>query len=69
MSRMKESKRDELPKSDFGLPSERKYPMPDASHAADAKARATQQEKKGTITAAQRSQIDKKANQKLEKDK
>lgn len=39
--------------------------MPDASHAANAKARATQQEAKGNITPAQKAQIDRKANAKL----
>ena len=53
------------PASTFGLPGERKYPMPDASHAANAKARATQQEHAGHITPAQKAEIDAKANAKL----
>jgi hypothetical protein len=64
-AKLKETKREALPQSDFGLPGERKYPMPDASHAANAKARATQQEKKGNITPAQKSEIDTKADQRL----
>jgi hypothetical protein len=55
------------PKKDFGLPGERKYPMPDKSHAANAKARASQQEAKGKITTAQKSKIDMKADAKLGK--
>ena len=34
-------KRDALPASAFGLPAERKYPMPDESHARNALARAS----------------------------
>jgi hypothetical protein len=67
--KLKETKRDALPRSDFGLPCERKYPMPDASHATNAKARATQQEKKGNITPAQKAEIDAKADRKLGKGK
>lgn len=45
----------------FGLPSQRKYPMPDKSHAANAKARASQQVGK-SITPSQKATIDRKAN-------
>jgi hypothetical protein len=54
--------RAKLPKSTFGMPGQRKYPMPDRSHAANAKARATQQLHKGNISAAQRAAIFAKAN-------
>lgn len=64
---MKAAKRNSLPSSDFGLPGERKYPMPDRSHAANAKARAAQQVKAGNITPAQKAKIDRKANAKLGK--
>ncbi len=46
----------------FGLPSKRKYPMPDHSHAANAKARATQMVKKGKLSAASAAKIRAKAN-------
>jgi hypothetical protein len=49
-----EKKRDSLKSSQFGLPEEKKYPMPDKSHARNAKARASQQKKKGTITASEK---------------
>lgn len=62
---MKAAKRNALPSSKFGLPDERKYPMPDKSHAANAKARASQQRKAGNITPAQEAKIDRKANEKL----
>ncbi len=56
------SKRKKLPKSDFGMPGERKYPMPDRAHAANAKARASQMVKKGKLSAASKAKIDAKAN-------
>ena len=40
MADLTETKRNDLSKKTFGLPSERKYPMPDKSHARNAKARA-----------------------------
>jgi hypothetical protein len=52
----KGQKREALPQSEFGLPGERKYPMPDASHATNAKARA-------------KAEIDAKADRKLGKGK
>ena len=44
MARLSTSKKKAEPKSDFGLPKQRKYPMPDAAHARNAKARASQME-------------------------
>ena len=60
-------KRSALPSNDFGLPGSRKYPMPDASHAANAKARATQQVKAGNLSPASASKIKAKANRILGK--
>ena len=67
MAELTTKKRDAEPKSDFGLPDERKYPMPDKSHAANAKARATQQRKKGNLTKAEETKIDRKADSILDK--
>ena len=67
MAELTTKKRKSLPKSEFGLPEEKKYPMPDKSHARNAKARAAQQEKKGTITAAEERKIDRKADRILDK--
>ena len=61
------SMRKKLPATEFGLPTERKYPMPNKAHAANAKARATQQVKAGNLSPTQRSQIDAKANKVLGK--
>lgn len=57
--------RKDMPKEGFGLPAERKYPMNDRAHAINAKARATQQEKKGNLTPAQKMLIDAKARKVL----
>ena len=62
MAKLKLKTRNALPKSEFGIPGERKYPMPDKSHAANAKARATQMVNKGKLTAASKAKIDAKAN-------
>jgi hypothetical protein len=67
MAELKEKKRDSLKSSTFGLPEERKYPMPDKSHAANAKARASQQVKKGNLTKAEEAKIDRKADKVLDK--
>jgi len=58
-----------VPKKEFGLPGERKYPMPDKSHAANAKARATQMVKAGKLSASAKKKIDSKANKVLSKGK
>jgi hypothetical protein len=67
MAEMSTKKRNAIPKSQFGLPEERKYPMPDKAHARNAKARAAQQEKKGNLTAAEERTIDRKADRILDK--
>jgi hypothetical protein len=54
-----------LPKKDFGLPKTDGYPMEDREHAALAKARASEEVKKGNLTSAQQKEIDYKADQKL----
>ena len=67
MAELTEKKRDSLKPSQFGLPEEKKYPMPDKSHARNAKARAAQQVKKGTITKSEKTKIDRKADRMLDK--
>ncbi len=63
------AKRKKIPKREFGLPGEKKYPMPDKSHAANAKARATQMVNKGKLSEGSKAKIDAKANKILGKDK
>jgi uncharacterized protein DUF6582 len=67
MATLSEKQRDKLPDSKFGLPEEHKYPMPDKSHARNAKARASQAQNAGRITKAEESKIDRKADRILDK--
>ncbi len=69
MAKLDAKKRNKIPKSEFGLPAERKYPMEDKAHAANAKARASQMEKKGKLSLASKNMIDAKANKVLGKKK
>lgn len=66
MGKLSSKQRNALPKSDFGLPGEKKYPMPDKAHAANAKARATQMVKKGKLSPSSKAKIDAKANRILD---
>jgi len=62
MAKLTAKVRSKIPKKEFGLPGEKKYPMPDKSHAKNAKARATQMVKAGKLSASSKSKIDEKAN-------
>jgi Family of unknown function (DUF6582) len=66
MAELSTKKRRSLPDSKFGLPDERRYPMPDESHARNAKARAAQQEEKGNLSAGDRRKIDRRADRILD---
>jgi len=59
---VKAAKRKKLKKSQFGLPGKRKYPMPDKSHAVNAKARAKQQRKRGKLSKSAYEKVVAKAN-------
>ena len=50
MAKLDAAERREIPKSEFGEPGQKKYPMPDKSHAADAKDRAKQMLNKGKLS-------------------
>lgn len=69
MAKLSSSDRKSLPKSDFGLPGSRSYPMPDKSHAANAKARASQAVNAGRMSKGTEAKIDAKANRVLGKGK
>jgi hypothetical protein len=69
MSRLTTTTRKSLPKSEFGLPEQKKYPMPDQQHAANAKARATQEEQRGLLSAADKKRVDRKADRILDEKK
>lgn len=62
MGKLNAAKRNKIPGSEFGMPGERKYPMPDKSHAANAKARATQMVNKGKLSESSKEKIDAKAD-------
>jgi hypothetical protein len=65
MAKLTTSTKNAEPKSDFGLPEERKYPIPDAAHARNAKARASQAENAGKLSAADKKKVDTKADKVL----
>ena len=69
MAKLTTKKRKAIPKGLFGLPGSKKYPMPDKSHAANAKARATQMVKKGKLSLSSKAKIDAKANKILDSSK
>jgi hypothetical protein len=72
MADLPTSKRAKLPSKEFGLPEKARtedqkkeggnYPMPDAAHARNAKARAAQQRKAGNLTKDELERIDRKAD-------
>lgn len=49
--------------STFGLPGQKKYPMPDKPHAGNAKARVSAALAEGKVTPAQAAEVRHKANQ------
>ncbi len=62
MAKLTSKTRNSLASSTFGLPGQRKYPMPDRSHAANAKARASQAVNAGRMSPSTEAKIDRKAN-------
>ena len=62
MAKLTSEHRNNLASRQFGMPKERKYPMPDASHARNAKARASEMEHKGKISEGEKEKIDAKAD-------
>ena len=68
MSKLTTKARNDLPAKTFAGPG-RSYPVPDKSHAANAKARASQVVKAGRMSTAEESKIDSKANKVLGKKK
>jgi hypothetical protein len=69
MAKLKAAQRKALPKNEFGEPGKRKYPMPDRSHAVNAKSRASAQERKGKLSKGEEEKIDRKADRVLGKGK
>jgi hypothetical protein len=65
MSKLTTKARTKIPKKEFGLPGEKKYPMPDKAHARNAKSRASEMEHKGKLSASSKAKIDAKADKVL----
>jgi hypothetical protein len=65
MAKLTTRSRKKVPAKEFGEPKKRAYPMPDKTHAANAKARAAQMVKKGKLSESEKKKIDAKANKKL----
>jgi hypothetical protein len=61
MAELTTKSRDKLKASQFGLPG-RRYPVEDAAHAKNAKARAEQQYEKGKLSASDKAKVDRKAD-------
>jgi hypothetical protein len=68
MAKLSAAARKKMSASKFAGPN-RSYPVPDRSHAANAKARASQAVKAGRMSAAEKARIDAKANKVLKKGK
>ena len=67
MSKLSTEQRKKIPKKEFGLPGEHKYPMPDKSHARNAKSRASQMVNAGKLSESSKARIDAKADRILGK--
>jgi hypothetical protein len=63
MTTLSTTERNALSDEKFGLPDKREYPMPDASHARNAKARAAEEFGKGNLSSAEKARIDSKADE------
>jgi len=61
MARLTTAERNALPDSEFAIPSQRKYPINDAAHAANAESRAAGTGRKN-LSARMKDVIDSKAN-------
>jgi hypothetical protein len=68
MAKLTTKARKKIPASEFAGPG-RSYPVEDKSHAANAKARATQAVKAGRMSSAEKAKIDARANRVLGKKK
>ncbi len=69
MATLSTKARKAIPKKEFALPGERKYPIENKSHAINAKARASQMEKAGKLSPSSKTKIDAKANKVIKKGK
>ncbi len=66
MSKLTSEGREKLPDEEFALPG-RRFPIEDAAHARNAKARASQRAKAGKLSASDLKKIEAKADEALRK--
>jgi hypothetical protein len=69
MAKLTAATRKKIPKNEFALPGIEKYPVEDKAHAKNAKARASEMEKKGKLSMSSKQKIDAKADKVLGKKK
>lgn len=69
MAKLTTKERKTIPKSEFGLPGKKAYPMEDKNHAKNAKARASAAVNAGRMSKSTEEKIDAKANRVLGKSK
>ena len=62
MAKLTAAARKSIPTSKFGMPKQRKFPMPDREHAGLAKSYATKMVRNGQLSAATAARIKAKAN-------
>lgn len=67
MAKLANADRDNLPASKFAEPEKRAYPIEDAAHAKNAKARASQAVTAGRMSKAEEAKIDRKADTVIKK--
>ena len=68
MATLSTKQRKAMPQKEYALPG-KKFPVNDRAHAANAKARASQGVKAGTLSKSQAEKVDAKANKVLKKGK
>jgi hypothetical protein len=69
MAKLSSNGRSNLPSSKFALPQEKKYPINDKAHAQNAKARASEMEHQGKISASTKAKIDRASDRVIKKGK
>ncbi|MCJ2052319.1 hypothetical protein [Methylobacterium sp. J-070] len=67
MAKLTTKDRKELPKKDFALPEDKRFPIDDKAHARNAKARSAQSVKAGNLSKADKKKVDAKADKVLGK--
>ena len=69
MAKLTSKSRSKLPAAKFALPEQKKYPINDKAHAQNAKARASEMENKGKISASTKAKIDRASDRVIKKGK